>query len=37
MDMATMNQEKETFLNTVVPQWLEKAKEREANYPVQIN
>ncbi|PRY91327.1 ammonia-forming cytochrome c nitrite reductase [Marinilabilia salmonicolor] len=37
MDMATLNQEKETFLNTVVPQWLEKAKEREANYPVQIN
>jgi nitrite reductase (cytochrome c-552) len=37
MNMATMNEEKEIFLNTLVPQWLEKAEEREANYPVQIN
>jgi nitrite reductase (cytochrome c-552) len=37
MDMETMNKQKEKFLNTVVPQWLKTAKEREANYPVQIN
>ncbi len=37
MDMEKMNEEKETFLNTVVPVWLEIAEEREANYPVQIN
>ncbi|PWE00709.1 ammonia-forming cytochrome c nitrite reductase [Marinilabilia rubra] len=37
MDMKKMNQEKEEFLSTVVPEWLEKAEKREAGYPVQIN
>ncbi len=37
MDMATMRAEKEEFLNTVVPKWLEKAEEREETYPVTVN
>jgi nitrite reductase (cytochrome c-552) len=37
MDMKKMNQQKEEFLNTVVPKWLEQAEQREAKYPVQIN
>ncbi|MDG5800146.1 ammonia-forming cytochrome c nitrite reductase [Marinilabiliaceae bacterium ANBcel2] len=32
LDMSTLNAEKEQFLNTVVPKWLEAAKEREATY-----
>ncbi|PSW10070.1 ammonia-forming cytochrome c nitrite reductase subunit c552 [Photobacterium rosenbergii] len=32
MDMDAMNQEKEDFLNTVVPKWEEEAKVREASY-----
>jgi nitrite reductase (cytochrome c-552) len=36
MDMEKMNEEKETFLNTLVPKWLETAKEREASYPVSV-
>lgn len=34
LDIAQRNADKEEFLNTVVPQWLEAAKEREANYIV---
>ncbi|HKK68275.1 MAG TPA: ammonia-forming cytochrome c nitrite reductase subunit c552, partial [Bacteroidales bacterium] len=37
LDMKKMNQEKEEFLSTVVPEWLEEAEKREARYPVQIN
>ena len=37
LDMATLNAEKEVFLKTVVPQWLEAAKKREATYPVSVN
>lgn len=31
LDMKTLRTEKEEFINKVVPQWLQKAKEREAN------
>ncbi|WP_088655075.1 ammonia-forming cytochrome c nitrite reductase [Geofilum rhodophaeum] len=34
LDIAQRNADKEEFLNTVVPQWLEAAKEREASYIV---
>ncbi len=37
LDMATLNQEKEKFLETVVPEWLEKAKEREASWDIVRN
>lgn len=37
LDMATLNQEKQAFIKTVIPQWLEAAKEREATYPVSVN
>jgi nitrite reductase (cytochrome c-552) len=37
LDMATLNQEKQVFIKTVIPQWLEAAKEREATYPVTVN
>ncbi len=37
MDMASMNQQKGQFMETIVPQWLQKAKEREATYPVAVN
>ncbi len=36
MDMASMNQEKGQFMKSVVPQWLEQAKERESAYPVSV-
>src|SRR6056297_999972 len=32
LDMDKLNSEKEEFLETVVPKWIEKAKEREENY-----
>ncbi len=32
LDMAALNAEKEVFLNTLVPQWLEAAAAREATY-----
>lgn len=34
LDMATLNQEKEEFLETVVPEWLKKAQEREESWDV---
>lgn len=37
LDMAKLNSEKEEFIKTVIPQWLEAAKEREATYPVSVN
>jgi nitrite reductase (cytochrome c-552) len=37
LDMATLNQEKQVFIKTIIPQWLEAAKEREATYPVTVN
>ena len=37
LDMATKNAEKQEFLKIVVPQWLEAAKEREAQYKVSRN
>lgn len=33
LDMEKMNAEKQVFLKEVVPAWLQKAKEREKNYP----
>jgi nitrite reductase (cytochrome c-552) len=35
LDMAKLNDEKEVFLEEVVPAWDKKAAEREAGYPVQ--
>ncbi|MGV8830270.1 MAG: ammonia-forming cytochrome c nitrite reductase [Breznakibacter sp.] len=32
LDMAQLNAEKKSFLETTVPQWLEQAKQRESNY-----
>lgn len=32
LDMAKLNADKDDFLETVVPQWLEKASQRESNY-----
>jgi nitrite reductase (cytochrome c-552) len=32
LDMAKLNEEKQDFLKNVVPQWMNAAKEREANY-----
>ncbi|SFS39286.1 nitrite reductase (cytochrome c-552) [Zhouia amylolytica] len=37
LDMEKLNSDKEVFLETVVPKWLEKAKEREAKMTPQIN
>jgi nitrite reductase (cytochrome c-552) len=37
LDMAKLNKEKEEFLETVVPQWLEQAKEREASWDIKRN
>jgi nitrite reductase (cytochrome c-552) len=34
LDMKTLRKEKQEFLNTIVPGWLQKAKEREATYSV---
>ncbi len=34
LDMATLNQEKEEFMETVVPEWLKKAQEREESWDV---
>lgn len=34
LDAASLNQQKDVFLQEVVPQWLETAREREANYTV---
>lgn len=34
LDMDKLRSEKEIFKNTVIPQWLEKAKKREAKYTV---
>lgn len=36
LDMERLNQEKEEFLETVVPEWDRIAAEREATYPVQL-
>lgn len=33
LNMNQLNKEKEQFMNTVIPKWLEKAKERESKYP----
>ena len=32
LDMAKLNSDKEEFLGTVVPQWLEEASQRESKY-----
>jgi nitrite reductase (cytochrome c-552) len=32
LDMKKLNAEKQEFLNTVVPEWMKEAKEREATY-----
>lgn len=37
LDMAKLNQEKEEFLETVVPEWLKKAGERESSWNVKRN
>jgi len=37
LDMATLNEEKEEFLETVVPEWLKKAQEREDSWDVVRN
>jgi nitrite reductase (cytochrome c-552) len=37
LDMATLNQEKKEFLETVVPEWLKKAQEREDSWDVVRN
>ena len=34
LDMEELEAEKEVFKETIIPEWLEKAKEREANMPV---
>lgn len=34
LDMKTLRKEKQEFLNTVIPVWIQKAKEREAKYSV---
>lgn len=34
LDMKTLNSEKKTFLEQIVPEWLKRAKERESTYPV---
>jgi nitrite reductase (cytochrome c-552) len=33
LDMETMKTEKIQFIKTIVPEWLEMAKERESKYP----
>ena len=33
LDMVKLNKEKADFLKDVLPQWIEKAKERESTYP----
>ena len=33
LDMKKLNAEKKVFLDTIVPQWLKEAMEREASYP----
>ncbi|ASB50887.1 ammonia-forming cytochrome c nitrite reductase [Alkalitalea saponilacus] len=37
LDIPKRQADKEKFLNTVVPQWLEAAREREATYDVRVN
>ena len=37
LEMDKLHQEKETFKKTVIPEWLEKAKAREAAWNVEIN
>jgi hypothetical protein len=32
--MKKLTSEKKVFLETIVPEWIKKAKEREATYPV---
>ena len=32
LDMKKLNEEKQDFLKTIVPQWMNAAKEREATY-----
>jgi nitrite reductase (cytochrome c-552) len=34
LDMMKLNSEKKVFLQTIVPEWIKKAKERETTYPV---
>jgi nitrite reductase (cytochrome c-552) len=33
LDMSTMNSEKQEFIRTIIPKWIEQAEEREKNYP----
>lgn len=37
LDMDKLNQEKKVFQETIVPQWLQKAQERESAWKVSIN
>ncbi|WP_163713306.1 ammonia-forming cytochrome c nitrite reductase [Mangrovibacterium lignilyticum] len=37
LDMEKLNEEKRVFKETIVPQWLQKAKERENGWKVSIN
>jgi len=34
LNMKQLNAEKDTFLETIIPEWIKKAQEREAKYPV---
>lgn len=34
LDMKKLTAEKKVFLETIIPEWIKKAKEREATYPV---
>jgi nitrite reductase (cytochrome c-552) len=36
LDMKQLKDDKTKFIQTVIPQWLQKAKEREAKYPKTI-
>ena len=35
LDMKKLNQEKQEFLQTILPEWIKKAEERENQYPVE--
>jgi nitrite reductase (cytochrome c-552) len=35
LNINQLNSEKQEFLKTIVPKWIEEGKEREKKYPVQ--
>jgi nitrite reductase (cytochrome c-552) len=35
LDMKSLNAEKQLFIKTVVPTWIEQAQKRESTYPVE--